>query len=91
MDSSPSTATLIAAQPSRLKTLTKRPSNDDLAFLYAHYKQATVGPVSGKKPGRFDLVGRTKYDAWEKVGGLSSDDAKQKYVDKVTALLSTHR
>ena len=72
-----------------VKTLTSRPSNDDLLALYALFKQATEGEASGaKKPGRFDLVGKAKYDAWGKLAGTSSDDAKQRYVDTVERLLT---
>jgi acyl-CoA-binding protein len=74
-----------------VKTLTKRPSNDDLAFIYAHYKQATQGDVSGSRPGRLDMIGRAKYDAWAKAKGLTTDEAMQRYVDKVASLLQTHR
>ena len=42
----------------------KRPSNDQLLDLYAFYKQATEGDVSGSRPGMLDLKGRAKYDAW---------------------------
>ncbi|PZS30038.1 MAG: acyl-CoA-binding protein [Pseudonocardiales bacterium] len=73
-----------------VKALTTKPSNGDLLVLYALYKQATAGEASGaKKPGRFDLVGKAKYDAWNKVAGTSADDAKQRYVDTVARLLAT--
>lgn len=69
------------------KTLSSRPSNDDLLSLYSLYKQATAGEASGaKKPGRFDLVGKAKYDAWSKLAGMSSDDAKLRYVETVERL-----
>ncbi|MGB1581359.1 MAG: acyl-CoA-binding protein, partial [Nevskiales bacterium] len=55
-----------------VKTLTERPSNDDLLTLYATFKQATAGDVSGKRPGMMDFVGRAKFDAWEKLKGMSS-------------------
>jgi diazepam-binding inhibitor (GABA receptor modulator, acyl-CoA-binding protein) len=72
-----------------VKTLASRPSNDDLLALYALFKQATEGEASGaKKPGRFDLVGKAKYEAWGKLVGTSSDDAKQRYVDTVERLLA---
>lgn len=74
-----------------VKTITKRPSNDDLLFLYTHFKQATTGDVSGKRPGMMDMVGRAKYDAWVKLKGMDSETAKQKYVEKVEALLKTHK
>lgn len=62
------------------------PGNDAKLALYALYKQATVGDVSGKKPSRLDMVGRAKYDAWTKTKGLSADEAKQRYIDYVTGL-----
>lgn len=72
-----------------VKALTSRPSNDELLTLYALYKQATEGEASGaKKPGRFDLVGKAKYEAWSKLQGTSADDAKQRYVDTVDGLLA---
>lgn len=74
-----------------VNTLTKRPSNDDFLFLYAHFKQAKNGDVSGSRPGMMDMIGRAKYDAWAKLKGMSKADAESKYVDKVTALLSTHK
>lgn len=70
-----------------VKTLTERPSNDDLLTLYATFKQATAGDVSGKRPGMMDMVGRAKYDAWAKLSGQSPDDAMQAYVNKVNALV----
>ena len=69
-----------------VKQLNKRPDNDDLLFLYAHFKQATSGDASGKRPGMFDVVGRAKYDAWAKLAGTSSDDAKRGYIGKVREL-----
>ena len=74
-----------------VKTLTKNPDNNDKLFLYAHYKQASEGDVSGSRPGMMDMVGRAKYDAWAKLKGTSKDDAMKKYADKVNALLKTHR
>lgn len=70
-----------------VKTLTERPSNDDMLAMYANFKQATVGDCSGKRPGMMDMVGRAKYDAWAKISGTSSDDAMQAYIDKVKALV----
>jgi acyl-CoA-binding protein len=72
-----------------VKTLTTRPSNDDLLALYATFKQATAGEASkAKKPGRFDLVGKAKYDAWTKLAGVGADEAKQRYIATVDRLLA---
>jgi acyl-CoA-binding protein len=70
-----------------IKTLTEKPGNDDLLDLYSFYKQGSIGDVQGEKPGFFDFVGASKYDAWEAVKGMSQDDAMQKYIDKVTELV----
>ena len=48
----------------RVKQLKASPSNEDLLQLYALYKQATVGDVSGSRPGMIDFKGRAKFDAW---------------------------
>jgi diazepam-binding inhibitor (GABA receptor modulator, acyl-CoA-binding protein) len=74
-----------------VNSLTKRPSNEDFLFLYSHFKQANMGDAKGDRPGMLDMVGRAKYDAWAKLKGVKADDAMKRYVDKVTALLKTHR
>jgi acyl-CoA-binding protein len=71
-----------------VKKLTSKPSNDDLLRLYSLYKQGSIGDVSGKRPGRLDMVNRAKFDAWAKLEGTSQDSAKQQYVDLVTELLA---
>lgn len=74
-----------------VKTLTKKPGMDEMAFLYSHYKQATEGDVKGERPGMFDMMGRGKYDSWAKLKGMSKAEAMKKYTDKVAALLKTHK
>ncbi len=69
-----------------VKALDARPSDRDLLELYALYKQATEGDVSGTRPGALDFKGRAKYDAWAKKKGTSKDDAMKAYVAKVGAL-----
>ena len=70
-----------------VKTLTSKPSNEHLLSLYSLYKQGSNGDVTGKRPGRLDMVNRAKYDAWAKLEGTSQDSAKQSYVDLVARLL----
>ena len=69
-----------------VKQLSDDPGNEAKLTLYALYKQATAGDVSGKKPGMLDMVGRAKYDAWSKVKGTSTDEAKQQYIAFVHSL-----
>jgi acyl-CoA-binding protein len=70
----------------RSKELTQRPSNEDLLQLYALYKQATEGDVTGDRPGGFDFKAIAKYDAWAEVKGKSKGDAMREYVELVDRL-----
>jgi len=63
------------------------PSNELKLKMYALYKQATEGDVSGKKPGMMDFIARAKYTAWEEVQGLSADEAMQQYIDEIESHL----
>lgn len=69
-----------------VKELEQRPGNQDLLRLYALYKQATAGDVSGDRPKMVDFVNRAKHDAWAELQGTSRDDAMQTYVDIVERL-----
>lgn len=69
-----------------VQNLPQRPGDNDLLDLYALYKQGTEGDVTGEKPGFFDFVARAKYEAWEKLRGTSSEQAMERYVDKVRSL-----
>jgi diazepam-binding inhibitor (GABA receptor modulating acyl-CoA-binding protein) len=70
----------------RSKELTKRPSNEELLQLYALYKQATEGDVTGERPGGFDFKAIAKHDAWEELKGKSKDAAMKEYVTLVDKL-----
>ncbi|MEM1416332.1 MAG: acyl-CoA-binding protein [Myxococcota bacterium] len=74
------------AAKQQVEGLTRRPSNEDLLNLYGLYKQATAGDVSGKKPGRLDIKGRAKFEAWERRRGLSAEAARAEYVALVGRL-----
>jgi diazepam-binding inhibitor (GABA receptor modulating acyl-CoA-binding protein) len=71
-----------------VNTLSKKPTSDNLLFLYAHYKQATAGDISGTRPSMLDVIGRMKFDAWAKLKGISKTEAEARYVAKVKALLA---
>lgn len=60
-----------------------KPSTDYQLRMYALYRQATDGDVSGKRPGMINVVARAKHDAWAKMKGMSSEDAMQTYIDEV--------
>ena len=70
----------------RSKELTQRPSNEELLQLYALYKQASQGDVTGDRPGGFDFKAIAKYDAWAEVKGKSKDEAMREYLELVDRL-----
>jgi len=70
----------------RSQQLTKRPSNEELLDLYALFKQASEGDVSGDRPGGFDFKAIAKYDAWAEKKGISKEQAMQNYVALVERL-----
>ena len=74
----------------RSKELTQRPANDELLKLYALFKQATEGDVTGDRPGGFDFKGAAKHDAWANLKGLSNDAAMEQYIQLVDDLHSKY-
>jgi acyl-CoA-binding protein len=70
----------------RVKQLTQTPAPDQLLALYSLYKQATVGDVTGTRPGMLDFKGRAKYDAWSGRKGTPKASAMMAYVELVQRL-----
>ncbi|PKH06973.1 acyl-CoA-binding protein [Moritella sp. Urea-trap-13] len=64
-------------------TAKKKPSQETKLEFYSLFKQATEGDVAAKKPSIFDMVGFAKWSAWDKLRGLSSDQAMEKYISRV--------
>jgi diazepam-binding inhibitor (GABA receptor modulating acyl-CoA-binding protein) len=78
------------AAQARVKQLPQTPASNELLDLYALFKQATVGDVSGSRPGMLDFKGRAKYDAWATRKGTAKNDAMQAYVALVQQLVSKY-
>ncbi|XP_038188670.1 enoyl-CoA delta isomerase 2-like isoform X2 [Arvicola amphibius] len=70
----------------QVKLLKKDPGNQVKLQLYALYKQATEGPCNVPKPGVFDPVNKAKWEAWNVLGSLPKETARQNYVDLVSSL-----
>lgn len=68
------------------KNLSERPDNATLLKIYSLYKQGSIGDNEEKKPGFTDMVGRAKWDAWDKLKGMSQDDAMKAYVELINSL-----
>lgn len=80
-----------ATAQTEVQQLPRKPSNEELLELYAWFKQATAGDVSGKRPGALDFKGRAKFDAWSKVTGTTAEHAKRQYVEVVERLKQKYR
>ncbi|NWH82265.1 ECI2 isomerase, partial [Piaya cayana] len=72
----------------QLKLLKNDPGNETKLKLYALFKQATEGPCNSPKPSMLDFVNKAKWDAWNSLGSLSQDNARQKYTELVSSLVS---
>ena len=79
------------ASVARSKELTKRPSNEELLNLYALFKQATDGDVSGDRPGGFDFKAIAKYDAWAELKGKSKELAMKDYISLMDRLYQEYK
>ena len=63
-----------------------RMDNKTIRKVYAYYKQATEGDISGKRPSALRFRDRVKFDAWSSISGMSREDAKSAYIDLVNNL-----
>ncbi|KAM6953393.1 acyl-CoA-binding domain-containing protein 5A [Aplochiton taeniatus] len=64
-----------------------QPSNDMMLRFYSFYKQATIGPCNIPRPGFWDAVGKAKWDAWDGLGSMSTEEAMTAYVDEMKLIL----
>lgn len=72
---------------SKLATLKNDPGNDVKLKIYALFKQATQGPCNTPKPGILDFVSKVKWDAWNSLGSISQEEARQQYCDLIGSLV----
>lgn len=75
----------------RSKELTQRPSNQELLDLYALFKQASEGDVTGDRPGGFDFKAIAKYDAWAERKGKSKEEAMKEYISIMDKLYQHYK
>lgn len=75
------------AAKSRVTSLDAAPDQASMLTLYALFKQATEGDVSGRRPGPAKLVERAKFDAWQKLKGMTLVDAMERYIAIVDSLV----
>ena len=54
----------------RVEDLYTRMDNATIRKVYAYYKQATEGDISGKRPSAIRFRERIKFDAWSSILSL---------------------
>ncbi|XP_031835429.1 acyl-CoA-binding protein homolog [Nomia melanderi] len=74
-----------------IKTLSKRPSDNEFLELYSLFKQATVGDINTTRPGMMDVKGKAKWDAWKSKECMSQDNAKEEYIKLVNRLVEKYK
>jgi len=65
-----------------------QPSNDTKLKFYGYFKQATVGKNTKEAPSVVDVTNRAKWDAWNKLGDMSKEEAMKKYVEEFNKLIN---
>ena len=60
-----------------------QPSYDVMLKFYGYYKQATQGKCNDPKPSFWDVVGKAKWEAWNKCGNMSERDAMTLYIEEL--------
>lgn len=66
-----------------MPSLVTRLEEKDLLYLYARFKQVTVGNCDIGKPSFFDFQGRKKWSAWKDLGDQSKELARAEYISKI--------
>lgn len=70
----------------RIRTLPKKPSDEELLKLYGLYKQAVYGENTTSKPYFYDLKGIKKWEHWNENKGLNKVTSMclySKFVDEL--------
>ena len=58
-----------------------KPTSTQKLAIYALYKQATEGDVTGEAPAIVNLIEYAKYMAWQKLTGMDKTKAMQEYIN----------
>lgn len=66
-----------------------KPSDELKLKLYAYFKQATHGPNDTPKPRFYQFVEYYKWDAWNKLGDMSRNDAMSNYIGELKQIMGT--
>jgi diazepam-binding inhibitor (GABA receptor modulating acyl-CoA-binding protein) len=71
----------------KVVNLKQKPDDDELLILYGLYKQSIYGTCNIEKPDFYKFTERKKYDAWNSLENMDSEDAKKQYIREVKLLI----
>uniref|UniRef100_A0A0G4F9D0 ACB domain-containing protein n=1 Tax=Chromera velia CCMP2878 TaxID=1169474 RepID=A0A0G4F9D0_9ALVE len=63
-----------------------QPTSEQKLNFYKYFKQAKDGDVQGSQPWAVQMEARAKWDAWNSVKGMSTEDAKKSYVEGLNGM-----
>lgn len=67
-----------------------QPSEELMLRFYSYYKQATQGPCKSPKPVFWQVVKKSRWEAWSKLGDtLTREDAMNRYVEELKGIIET--
>lgn len=66
--------------------LSQKVSSENQLKLYGFYKIATEGSCNAPQPSALNMSARAKWNAWQKLGSMSADEAMQSYIALVCEL-----
>jgi diazepam-binding inhibitor (GABA receptor modulating acyl-CoA-binding protein) len=74
----------------QINGLAAQPTDEERLNLYKYYKQVTVGDCNTSRPGMFDMAGKYKWDAWNSVKGMTTEEAEQKYIELAREMIAKY-
>ncbi|XP_063237531.1 acyl-CoA-binding domain-containing protein 4 isoform X2 [Bacillus rossius redtenbacheri] len=66
-----------------------QPAHDLQLRFYAYYKQATEGPCVAPRPGFWEVIKKVKWEAWNRLGNMSREEAMNNYVEELKKIVET--
>lgn len=68
------------AASKHLQTIVSKLDDKVLLSFYGYYKQGTEGPCNSPTPNWYNIKGKAKWEAWNKLGNMSEIEAKLAYI-----------
>jgi diazepam-binding inhibitor (GABA receptor modulating acyl-CoA-binding protein) len=64
---------------------------DQMLIAYAYFKQAQEGDNTADRPVHSDVIRTFKHDSWDRLKGMSQEEAMRKYILHIRTLIQQER